>query len=405
MKADISKTRAAWTALVLSFFAALAIFIPYVGYSTQIPAMMHDLHIDYASIGLVESISALTGGLCVYFSGFVIDRFGAKLTCVVALILSAFGQIAFAYAPSFPAMLAVRAFQGAIIPLLFVGPYNIALRWAEESNRMGIFMGVMLSTDGVGSFLAAYVYSLVLAHYGWRVGSLYGAGLLLVAASILAILLREAAHNAASSDSEPEPLSSAVKNYLSILLDPKVIVASLYLSGAGGLYTVSIYWVPTLLLEAGWSEASAGLIGSLFPIAGIISSVIFGMLSDHMGHRRLLVAIGGLGTVVATVGATIAVGIHNYLLLAISLPVSGLFAYGGVPLGYVMAADSVGIRRAALSTGCIMGTGFLLGGMLYPFALGYIRELTGLYTLGFAAASVSLIAAMVMPALFITDKK
>ncbi|MEG7361589.1 MFS transporter [Pseudomonas citronellolis] len=388
-----------WIALFLCFLATIAIFIPYVGYSTQIVTMMSDLNMTYTMVGTLASASAVAGGVVLPFAGMLVDRWGAKKITVIGLLISAVGQVAFAYVESFDALLLSRIFLGAGIPLLFIGPYTLALRWFDDSGKTGIAMGTMLATDGIGTLLALYAYSHVLNAYGWRDGSALGAIVLVVTMLVAIFFLKEPKHF-----SEPEAQSkpqSVVRDFLSALTHRNVLVAAVFLVGVWGSYAVAIYWVPTILMEEnGWSESDAGLIGALYPLVGMICAVSFGLISDRLGRRKPLMLISGIGMTLAFFGCAFALGNKNYTLLAAMLPISGLFAYGGLPLAYCLAADSVGIKLAATANGIIMSLGFLLGGVLYPIVLGMVKDATGHYTDGFIAASVSLVVLNVIAVLF-----
>ena len=379
-----------WIALFLCFVATVAIFIPYVGYSTQIVTIMADLNMNYTMVGTLASASAVAGGVILPFAGMLVDRWGAKKITVLGLFISAIGQVAFAYVPSYEAMLASRIFLGAGIPLLFIGPYTLALRWFEQSGKTGVAMGAMLATDGIGTLIALYAYSHVLNQYGWREGSVVGAVALVVTMFVAMIFLREPKHFTA--DAASQATSSIFKDFIAALTHRNVLVASVFLVGVWGSYAVAIYWVPTVLMEeSGWSESDAGLIGALYPLVGMICAVSFGLISDRLGRRKPLMLISGIGMTLAFFGCAYALSIKNYALLAGMLPISGLFAYGGIPLAYCLAADSVGIRMAATANGIIMSIGFLLGGVVYPIVLGMVKDSTGHYTDGFIAASISLI--------------
>lgn len=391
-----------WIALFLCFVATVAIFIPYVGYSTQIVAMMTDLNMTYTMVGTLASASAVAGGVVLPFAGMLVDRWGAKRITVLGLFISAVGQVAFAYVPTYDAMLLSRIFLGAGIPLLFIGPYTLALRWFEQSGKTGIAMGAMLATDGIGTLLALYAYSHTLNAYGWRDGSALGAIVLVITMLVAIFFLKEPKH---FSESINQPkMQSVLRDFIKALTHRNVLVASVFLVGVWGSYAVAIYWVPTILMEEnGWSESDAGLIGALYPLVGMICAVGFGLISDKLGHRKPLMLISGIGMTLAFFGCSFALANNNYTLLAAMLPISGLFAYGGLPLAYCLAADSVGIRLAATANGIIMSVGFLLGGVVYPIILGMVKDSTGHYTDGFIAASISLIVLNVIALLFARD--
>jgi len=388
-----------WIALLLCFIATIAIFIPYVGYSTQIVTMMADLNMTYTMVGTLASASAVAGGIVLPFAGMLVDRWGAKKITVLGLFISAVGQVAFAYVPTFDAMLLSRIFLGAGIPLLFIGPYTLALRWFDESGKTGIAMGAMLATDGIGTLIALYAYSHVLNAYGWRDGSALGAIVLVVTMLVAIFFLKEPKHFQEPS-TQPK-VQSVFRDFLVALTHRNVLVAAVFLVGVWGSYAVAIYWVPTVLMEEnGWSESDAGLIGALYPLVGMICAVGFGLISDRLGRRKPLMLISGIGMMLAFFGCAFALANKNYTLLAAMLPISGLFAYGGLPLAYCLAADSVGIKLAATANGIIMSVGFLLGGVVYPIVLGMVKDITGHYTDGFIAASVSLVVLNVIAVLF-----
>lgn len=395
-----------WRALSLCFAVTLAIFIPYVGYATQIPAMMQDLGMTYTMVGTLASASALAGGIVVAFAGMLVDRWGAKNVIVLGLAINVVGQIAFAYAPTYESMLLARLLQGAGIPLLFLGPYTLALRWAESSNRLGIFMGTMLATDGIGTVAALYGYAIILQQYGWRNGSLVGAGILALATILAFVLLKEPPAYARPSAQISQSVREIIGSYFSVVIQRNVLVAALFLVGVWGTYSIAIYWVPTILMEEnGWTEQSAGIVGSLYPLVGMFCAVGFGLISDRVGRRKPLILISGLGMAASFIGAAYALWSQQYWLLATMLPISGLFAYGGLPLAYCLAADSVGISLAATANGFIMGVGFIVGGVVYPLVLGYVKDATALYTVGFIAAAASLLLLNVIAVLAARDVK
>lgn len=80
------------------------------------------------------------------------------------------------------------------------------MHWAEHSKRLGVFMGIMLSTVGIGTVFAGYAYSHVLEAWGWRVASLWAAAALLI---ITVLFGRDVVRSGQGAD-QGTPAQSAV---------------------------------------------------------------------------------------------------------------------------------------------------------------------------------------------------
>jgi MFS family permease len=157
--------------------------------------------------------------------------------------------------------------------------------------------------------------------------------------------------------------------------------------------------------DAGWLESTAGLTGSLYALAGIISAVGMGVLSDRLGKRKVIIIFAGIVFTTAFVFAAIGVSHELYLLLAFSLPLSGFAAYSGQPLCYALAVEKLDADQVSIAYGFIMAVGLIFGALVYPLALGAIKDLTGNYVVGFSAVAVSLLALNVIAVFFMKDHK
>ncbi|CAH2715175.1 putative sulfoacetate transporter SauU [Neobacillus rhizosphaerae] len=385
------KVKGPWTMLWLSYLALIGCFLPYIGYSTKITQIMEDTSISYAQTGMLASVTALVGGLTLPFVGVLVDKWGARNIILWGLLISAVGQILFAYMPSYSTLVFSRALIGLGVGLLFVGPYTMAAQWFEKSNGVGSAMGVMFTSDGIGTVFSLYLFSYILIAIGWRNGSAIG-GIFLVAIFIISFfLLKNPPHitdrqNTAKESGEKFNL----KDYLKVIGDRNVIVASAFFIGEWGLYAVIAYWVPTILIEdAGWSEGLAGFLTSLYVLVGIVPSIILGLVSDRMGKRKPFIILAGLWMTLTLIILTIALANGNYGLVAFMMPLVGIGVYSGMPVALASAVESVGTKFVATANGFILGIGFLVGGFLYPYIMGYIKDATGAYTIGFISIIVA----------------
>ena len=392
-----------WKALFLCLFATVAVYIPYVGYSTQIPQMMDELGMSYSQVGWLASAAALMGGIIILFAGIVTDRWGAKNVMLLGLAICAVGQLLFSYMPNFEWLLASRLLVGIGIPLLYIAPFAMAVRWFEKSDKIAISLGIMSSCDGIGTLMALYGFAYILLAYGWRTGSAIGA---LIVLGMLVVTFAFLKEPPGYKDVQKEVYRKGIwKEYFSVIGKKNIFMMAAFMIGVWGSYAIAVYWVPTILIEdAGWSASLAGLLGALYPVVGIAGAISAGVVSDRIGKRKPLILLSGIGMTLSFLGLAWAQSTSShYVLFAAMLGAAGLFSYVGMPLCYTLAADTVGAQYAATANGVLLSVGMLIGGVVYPLALGYIKDATQSYNWGFIAAAISLVVLNVVSAVIARD--
>ena len=395
-----------WVMLALSYLVLIACFIPYIGWSVSLLDISEEFALSATQAGLLGSITALVGGLVLPFAGAIGDRWGIKRIIIIGIIASIAGQLLFAWAPDYTLLMCGRALSGLGVGLLFVGPYTMAVNWFERERKSGIALGVMFTSDGIGTAFALYVFAIVLVMFGWRTGSVIGAGLLVVILVVAMLFLRDAPKD----PSEPSAAASAgtdaesARSVLSALLSRNVLVAAAFFVGEWGIFAVVAVWMPTILIEgAGWDAALAGLFSSLYVLVGMIPSIVFGLVSDRLGRRKALIVAAGLAMTIFMAALTASLASGNYVLVAVCLPLVGLGVYTGMPLALALAAESVPTKMIGTVSGFVLGIGFIVGGFVYPYFIGVVKDATGDYTLGFVVMTIATLVLNLGGALFAKD--
>jgi len=117
-------------------------------------------------------------------------------------------------------------------------------------------------------------------------------------------------------------------------------------------------FIPVLFGKEGYSLISIGTIVSLFTVAGAISGLLAGRLSDRFGYKPLFYATHGLATP------------SLYLLIFlpgkwvyVSVFLAGFFVLATLPLGVAMAQELAPRGRSMISS-LMMGFAFGAGGMM-----------------------------------------
>ena len=376
-----------WVMLGLSYLVLIACFIPYIGWSVSLLDILDEFTLTNAQAGLLGSITALIGGLILPFAGVIGDRVGIKKIILIGIIAALVGQLMFAWAPDYTLLMLGRAISGLGVGLLFVGPYTMAINWFERERKSGIALGVMFTSDGIGSYLSLYAFAIVLTAFGWRTGSVIGGVFLAVVFVIAAVFLKDAPVDEPAAAVEAD---DSGRSTLSWLFSRNVLVASLFFIGEWGIFAIVAVWMPTILIEeAGWDPTLAGLLASLYVIFGIIPSILFGLISDRMNRRKSLIVAAGAVMTVSMALLTIFLASGSYALVALLLPVVGLGVYTGMPVALALAADSVPAGKAGAVNGFVLGIGFIVGGFVYPYVMGAVKDATSEYTSGFIAMVVA----------------
>lgn len=129
-----------------------------------------------------------------------------------------------------------------------------------------------------------------------------------------------------------------------------------------------LIFIPVLYTREGYSLISIGTMVSLFTVAGTISGLIAGHLSDRIGYKPIFYLAHSLTTP------------SLYLLLYLpgnwvyfSVSLAGFFAMATLPLGVAMAQEMAPKGRSMVSS-LMMGFAFGLGGIMIPLT-GKLAEI------------------------------
>ena len=140
-------------------------------------------------------------------------------------------------------------------------------------------------------------------------------------------------------------------------------------------------FMPVLFVQEGFSLVSAGIIFSLFTVAGTVSGLMAGAISDRVGFKPVFYVTHGLMTPV----------------LLLFLQLSGGWVYAGaalsggivlatLPLGVVMA-QSLAPRGRSMVGSLMMGFAFGLGGLIAPL----VGNLADIYSIRTVLTWISLL--------------
>ncbi len=261
--------------------------------------------LNTAGIFAVGFLMRPVGG---YVFGKLADRKGRKTSMTLSVLLMSFGSLLIAVLPGYRSigilapllLLLARLLQGLSVG----GEYGTSATYLSEvaaTGRRGFFSSFQYVTLIGGQLLALGLQLLLqrvflspdqLHQWGWRIPFAIGALLSLVALYLRMHLPETAAFEAEdSSKKNDSKLKQLLKHPRAI-----AIVFGLTLGGTLAFYTYTTYMQKFLVNTVGLSKDQSTLLAffSLFIFA--LLQPLFGMLSDHIGRRPLLLGFGISGT-------------------------------------------------------------------------------------------------------------
>jgi nitrate/nitrite transporter NarK len=358
--------------LVCACAAAFAFSSNYTNHAPLAPLLMKQFGFTQALAGLLTTGIFLTHAAMQVPGGHLADRFSGRPVLAWALAIVCAGNIGIAYAGSYEALLFWKVFAGLGTGSCFVAGARYlaqAMPTAQLGRAQGFYGGSVL----LGSGFVIYAVPRAAEILGWR-GAFWMTAL--VALAVLALWIAAAP--------APAPVVHPTVRFSSLLGHGQLWLLGTVQMASFGLVIVVGSWITQLLrIQFGFTPASAGTLGSLVLLLGIVTRPLGGMLVRKWRVRPL-------------VAASLAMNIAGCLLLArpgssigVAVAAIGLLGVGcGLPYAALFnraAALFPGRAGAAMGLVNMLGVVMILVGA--P-AVGWIADWTG----GFHAAFLALAA-------------
>lgn len=359
--------------LILAFLSSLTLHLLLFSYSQLKEAIQLEMHLSYAEVGFIFSVSVLVLILLRIPWGLMIDRLGLKISLGAGLTLMGISGFLRGFAGNYATLLLFQLFLGIGFAAIMPSVSKIASAWFPP-RKAGFAIGVAISGFAVGDIIGLSATPYLLTWLGvWRnVFLVYGLWAVVLAV-IWWVLAKENESHDLPTETKVIHNSSMTKNFTVLLRVKQVwLLTGLYFC-ASVCYDTFLLWLPSILDAEGVPSTTAGLITSMLPLGFIFASFIVGSLSDRVGLRKPFILVLGLvcGPVVYAAGTLQGPSIWFFAFVLGLCSIGVLTLVITIPVEHQQTAVFVGSTVGVISSFGNLGSFFM------PTVMGFVKDVTG----------------------------
>ena len=378
----MDRSRAAGIQVTATAFAALfsVVGLALYGLPLYYDFMVRELGWSRTMVTSGNAISKLVvGPLFGFAAGWIVDRFGPRRLMMAGIVMAGGALIG----------LGATSLAGAFYFFYFFnalgyvcgGPLPcqvLVSRWFDKTR--GKVMGIAYLGIGIGGAIVPLLSAWLTARVGWRLSLQLLGGLIVLIALPLAYFVRENPERTGPVAGAPEHVAP---QRLSVIL----ATPSFYLLALGSMCSIAAVGGTNqhlklfLSLDRGYSQSQAAGIISLVLTISIVGRLLMGWLADRVArkHVMLLIYLLVAAAIPLLLVRAAAPGAASMYLFA---AIFGLGLGGEYLIIPLMAGELFGIRVLGRVMGIVL-TADGVAEATAPLLVGYLRDRTGSYNIGF----------------------
>jgi len=325
-----------------------------------LPVFVEKFGLSLAQVGLIAGIMRMLAFVVQPGVGYFADRYRSRIFILGGPLLSIVFIALVGWAPSFPVLLLFIAI-GSIGAAMFHP--SIAGMIAGYAGR---HLGLSLSIFNMGGTFAFGLGPLFIAYIVGRWGleaspwtAIPGLAMMVLLFKIVPAPLGEGLRGEGFLHAVRAALGEMWK---SVVLIWAVMVLRAFVTQA------FLAFIPVLYAREGHTLISIGFVLSIFTVAGTVSGVVAGHLSDRIGYKPIYY----VSFILATPSLLLMLFL-NGIWVYVSSTLAGFFMFATLPLGLVMA-QKLAPRGKSMVSSLMMGLAVGTGGMMTPI-VGSLADL------------------------------
>jgi MFS transporter, CP family, cyanate transporter len=349
--------------LAALLLAAVGLRLQLVGLGPLLPEIQEELGLSHGLGGLLGTAPVLCMAFFALPAVRLAHRIGLRTAMTVSLLaILLFGAVR-PLADGFGMLLVLTIGVGIGIGL--GGALLPRAVKAAVPSRIGFATGVYSAGIHIGAAVGAGVAASVAVVFDWRIS------LLVLAAASGVVLLTWLVLGRSIPDRDLASVRP-VFPLRSLLAWRLLAIFALNSLCFYGLVT----WLPSIYVEQGWTEVSAGGLVALLGLSGLPATVAIPWLSDRSRGRHGYVFAGGVATAIGVGGILLAPGLAVLWVTVTGLALGALF-----PLSMTLPIDAARRQTEIAGYAALMLTGGYATAAVGPALLGLLRDATGSFAL------------------------
>lgn len=305
-------------------------------------------------------------------ASWTVDKFGYRFSLIIgASITAVFGLARVFFADNFTVVLIAQFIIAAGQPFLLNISTKVPANWFPISER-STAAGILTMAQYIGFAVPMLLAPMIAEKHGIPDTFLVFAVIAVVSTLISIAFTREKPRVAPPGPAAPKEdfqIKSA-KN----LFTNKAFLSVLFICFVSmGIFNTLLTLIESILVPRGITSAQAGIVGTVFVIAGIIGAVVLPIISDSV-HKRVLFFICNIAILIPVyLGFTF---VQSFVLLAILAGMAGFMTMGVAPILFQHGTEVA----YPLPEGTSLGVVLLMGqvsGALFVYLFDFIQNISG----------------------------
>lgn len=347
-----------------------------------LPLISEEFQLTYFQAGLTMSVFSLSYAIMQIPAGRLADKFGSRSVIALGTILFSLFNFINSFVVNFQQLLLVRFCVGFSVGMHYAPILALFISLSSPRKR-GRIIGYFAAIGWIGLFLAPLIAGSIASLLSWRhvftLSSLPGVFLTIIFWKTTGnIKVRERSVDVFIFKN----LTKTIKSFPFIAIS---IYAISYVFVAAGIHT----FIPTFFVKLhNINIIEAAELSSIPLFAGILGSIIGGLLSDKFNKVKLIISFITIGTFSVSIVTFLPITIS-----AVTLALLGFIITATNPIKVSLLADFSPAEHRGTLIG-VINMFYWIGGTLSSMTIGGIIDKMGFSSAFIFAAIVSEIGAL-----------